>query len=354
MTGLPPAQGLYDPAFEHDACGVGFIANLKGKKTHQTVARGVQILRNLTHRGAVGADPLDGDGAGILIQIPDAFFRAVAGTTLPIAGDYAVGMVFLPKAAAVRSLCEKALESALTDYDLDVLGWRDVPVDSSTLGRNAKASEPAIRQVFVGRGKVAAKRFESVLYLARKRAEKRIAAHPDAAAKDFYVCSLSAKTIVYKGMLLSEGVDTYFKDLSDERCTSAIALVHSRYSTNTFPTWSLAHPFRLTAHNGEINTLRGNVNRMKAREALFAHPELGDAVEDLKPVIIEGGSDTACFDNALEFLTRTGRSLPHALAMMVPEAWATKAGMKRDLKGFYEYHATMMEPWDGPANLVTC
>ncbi len=354
MTGLPPAQGLYDPAFEHDACGVGFIANLKGIKTHQTVARGVQILRNLTHRGAVGADPLDGDGAGILIQVPDAFFRAVSGVSLPIAGDYAVGMVFLPKAAAVRSLCEKALESALTDYDLEVLGWRDVPVDSSTLGRNAKASEPAIRQVFVGRGTVAAKRFESVLYLARKRAEKRIAAHPDAAAKDFYVCSLSAKTVVYKGMLLSEGVDTYFKDLSDERCTSAIALVHSRYSTNTFPTWSLAHPFRLTAHNGEINTLRGNVNRMKAREALFAHPDLGDAVEDLKPVIIEGGSDTACFDNALEFLTRTGRSLPHALAMMVPEAWATKAGMKREMKGFYEYHATMMEPWDGPANLVTC
>jgi glutamate synthase (NADPH) large chain len=352
--GLPAAQGLYDPANEHDACGVGFIANIKGKKSHETVARGVLILKNLNHRGATGADPLDGDGAGILIQIPDAFFRAVSGFDLPMVGDYAAGNVFLPRDPKNRELCIGALESACADHDLTLLGWRDVPVDSTVLGKAAKSNEPLIRQVFVGRGKVAAKNFEQALYMARKRAEKRIAENNWSPLRYFYICSLSSKLIVYKGMFINDVLDRYYPDLADTRMASALALVHSRYSTNTFPTWALAHPFRLTAHNGEINTLRGNINRMRAREALIEHPDLGDHVEDIKPVIIEGGSDTACFDNALEFLIRTGRTLPHALAMMVPEAWSTKANLSRELKGFYEFHATMMEPWDGPANLVTC
>ncbi|MEK7415854.1 MAG: glutamate synthase large subunit, partial [Planctomycetota bacterium] len=352
--GLPAAQGLYDPRFEHDACGVGFIANIKGKKSHDIVTRGVLILKNLNHRGATGADPLDGDGAGILIQIPDAFFRAVAALDLPIAGDYAVGNVFLPRDPKHCELCIGALESACADHDLKVLGWREVPVDSTVLGKAAKSNEPVIRQIFVGRGKVASKRFEQVLYLARKRAERRIAENNWSPLRYFYVCSLSSKSLVYKGMFINDVLDRYYPDLNDERMVSALAMVHSRYSTNTFPTWALAHPFRLVAHNGEINTLRGNINRMRAREALLEHPDIGEAIEDLKPVIIEGGSDTACFDNALEFLIRTGRSLPHALAMMIPEAWSTKAHLKRDLKGFYEYHATMMEPWDGPANMVSC
>ncbi len=352
--GLPAAQGLYDPANEHDACGVGFIANIKGKKSHETVARGVLILKNLNHRGATGADPLDGDGAGILIQVPDAFFRAVSGLDLPMAGDYAAGNVFLPRDPKNRELCMGALESACADHDLKLIGWRDVPVDSSVLGKAAKANEPMIKQVFVGRGKVPTKRFEQVLYLARKRAEKRIAENNWSPLRFFYICSLSAKSIVYKGMFINDVLDRYYPDLADQRMVSALALVHSRYSTNTFPTWALAHPFRLIAHNGEINTLRGNINRMRAREALLSHPEIGDNIEDLKPVIIEGGSDTACFDNALEFLLRTGRPLTHAIAMMIPEAWSTKASLSRELKGFYEYHATMMEPWDGPANMVAC
>jgi len=352
--GLPAAQGLYDPANEHDACGVGFIANIKGKKSHETVARGVLILKNLNHRGATGADPLDGDGAGILIQIPDAFFRAVSGVDLPIAGDYAAGNVFLPRDPKNRELCVGALESACADHDLTILGWRDVPVDSTVLGKAAKANEPMIKQVFVGRGKVPNKRFEQVLYLARKLAEKRIADNNWSPLRFFYVCSLSSKSIVYKGMFINDVLDRYYPDLADQRMVSSLALVHSRYSTNTFPTWALAHPFRLVAHNGEINTLRGNLNRMRAREALLSHPEIGERIEEIKPVIIEGGSDTACFDNALEFLLRTGRPLTHAIAMMIPEAWSTKANLARDLKGFYEFHATMMEPWDGPANMVAC
>jgi len=345
---------MYDAAHEHDACGVGFLASIKGNRSHDIIARGIRILCNLAHRGAVGADPLDGDGAGILIQIPDALYRAVAGCELPITGDYGTGIVFLPRDDGNRARCMQALEGAVADHDLTVLGWRDVPTDNQVLGRNARANEPVMKQIFVGRGSVPPKRFEAALYLARKRAENLVARNNWSPLKYFYVCSLSSRVVVYKGMFLSETLESYFKDLSDPRAVSAIALVHSRYSTNTFPTWALAHPFRLVAHNGEINTLRGNINRMKAREALFQHRDLGDAVLDLSPVIIEGGSDTACFDNALELLVRTGRSLPHAMAMMIPEAWASKTNLPRKLKGFYEYHAAMMEPWDGPANMVAC
>ncbi len=353
--GLPPAHGLYDPAFEHDACGVGFLANIKGKKTHDLIKRGIQVLCNLRHRGAVGADPLDGDGAGCLIQIPDALYRDVLPFSLPITGDYGTGLVFMPREARAREACTQAIEQAVSHHELRLLGWREVPTDNKALGRTARASEPLVLQVFVGRGPVTPKRFELSLYLARKRAENRIRA--DGLAKDqlCYLVSLSSKTVVYKGMFLAHTLDQYYADLGDPRAVSALALVHQRYSTNTFPTWDRAHPYRMVAHNGEINTLRGNVNRMKAREALFAHRELGESVIDLKPVIAdEFGSDTACFDNALEFLVRTGRSLPHALSMMMPAAWATKAHLSRSLTGFFEYHATMMEPWDGPANMVAC
>ncbi|MCK6490328.1 MAG: glutamate synthase large subunit [Planctomycetes bacterium] len=353
-NGLPLAQGLYDPANEHDACGVGFLANIKGVKTHATIRRGIQILENLHHRGAVGADPLDGDGAGILIQVPDALYRATVPFKLPITGDYGTGLVFLPRDEDARRACMEAVEQAVAHHELKLLGWREVPTNNRTLGRVAKGNEPAMRQVFIGRGQAAPRQFELQLYLARKRAENLVRTHQLAGNGQFYVCSLSSKTIVYKGMFLAHTLGEYFPDLGDERAVSALALVHQRYSTNTFPTWDLAHPFRLVAHNGEINTLRGNINRMRAREALLAHRDIGEAVQDLKPVIIEGGSDTACFDNALEFLLRTGRSLPHAMAMMVPSAWSTKANLPRHLKGFYEYHATMMEPWDGPANLVAC
>ena len=352
--GLPPAQGLYDPQNEHDNCGVGFLANIKGKRSHDIIARGLKILCNLTHRGAVGADPNDGDGAGILIQIPDALYRALLPFSLPPSGDYGTGVVFLPQIEENRAQCMKAFEEAMVHHGLAFLGWRDVPTNNSTLGRNARKSEPFIKQAFVGRGHVTSNKLELALYLARKRAENTVRDNNYSPFHSFYVCSLSSKSVVYKGMFLSEQVGVYYPDLDDARAVSAIALVHQRYSTNTFPTWDLAHPFRFAAHNGEINTLRGNTNRMKAREALLAHKDIGKAISDLRPVVIEGGSDTACFDNALELLVRTGRSLPHALAMMIPEAWATKASLSRTKKGFYEYHATMMEPWDGPANMVTC
>jgi len=352
--GMPPAQGLYDPANEHDNCGVGFIANIKGRKSHSIVKRGIEILCNLTHRGAVGADPLDGDGAGLMIQMPDAFYRETCDFTLPKPGEYGAGIVFLPQDSACREACIAELDRELTRVGCQLLGWREIRTDSSTIGRNARAVEPRVMQVFAGRGGIDPQRFELMLYLARKRAENSIRDKALAGDELFYVCSLSSRIVLYKGMLLSEQLNTFFPELDDERLVSAIAFVHQRYSTNTFPTWDLAQPFRYIAHNGEINTLRGNINRMKARTALFEHPDLGDAVKDLDPVIIEGSSDTACLDNALELLVVTGRDLAHSLAMLVPEAWASKAHLRPEVKGFFEYHATMMEPWDGPANIVAC
>ena len=352
--GMPPAQGLYDPANEHDNCGVGFIANIKGKKTHSIVKRGIEILNNLTHRGAVGADALDGDGAGLMIQMPDAYYRDVCNFELPVAGEFGAGLVFLPQDDACRAACIEVLNSELIRVGCQLLGWREIKTDGSSIGRSARSMEPKVMQIFVGRGKVKTENLDLMLFLARKRAENAIRDGELAGAGMFYVCSLSSRTILYKGMLLSEQLNTFFPELDDERIISAVAFVHQRYSTNTFPTWDLAQPFRYVAHNGEINTLRGNINRMRARTALFAHLELEDAVADLDPVIIEGSSDTACFDNALELLVVTGRSLAHSLAMMVPEAWVSKAHLRPDVKGFFEYHATMMEPWDGPANIVAC
>ncbi|MDT8419159.1 MAG: glutamate synthase large subunit [Desulfuromonadales bacterium] len=352
--GMPPAQGLYDPANEHDNCGVGFIANIKGRKDHSIVKRGIEILCNLTHRGAVGADPRDGDGAGLMIQLPDAYYREICDFELPEPGEYGAGIVFLPRDNSCRAACIALLDRELIRVGCNVLGWREVPTDNSTIGRNARSVEPQVMQVFVGRGDVEANRFGLMLYLARKRAENAIRDGRLAGDEVFYVCSLSSSTILYKGMLLSEQLNTFYPELDDARLVSAIAFVHQRYSTNTFPTWDLAQPFRYVAHNGEINTLRGNINRMRARTALFEHPGLGDAVKDLDPVIIEGSSDTACLDNALELLLVTGRGLAHSLAMLVPEAWASKAHLRPEVKGFFEYHATMMEPWDGPANIVAC
>ena len=357
VMGPPTAQGLYDPANEHDACGVGFVANIKGKKSHAIVQQGLQILRNLTHRGAVGADPLAGDGAGILIQIPDRFFReemASQGVHLPPVGQYGVGMVFLPKEPASRLACEYEIERAIKDEGQILLGWRDVPCDDTGLGVSVKKIEPVIRQVFIGRGKgvTVTDALERKLYIIRKSAGHAIQALKLAHGKEFYVPSMSARTVVYKGMLLAHQVGTYYRDLHDARITSALALVHQRFSTNTFPTWDLAHPFRLIAHNGEINTLRGNVNWIRARQGAISSPILNRDLEKVWPLIYDGQSDSASFDNALELLVMSGYSIAHAMMMMIPEAWENHAHMDASRRAFYEYHAAMMEPWDGPASIA--
>ena len=351
---LPVKQGLYDPANEHDACGVGFIANIKGVRSHSIVDQGLLILKNLTHRGAVGADPLAGDGAGILIQIPDQFFReemAARGVKLPPLGEYGVGMIFLPQEPASRLACEYEIERAVKDEGQVLLGWRDVPCDSSNLGESVKKIEPVIRQVFIGRGAgvTVTDALERKLYIIRKVAGHAIQALKLEHSKEFYVPSMSARTLVYKGMLLAGQVGSYYKDLSDPRLTSALALVHQRFSTNTFPTWDLAHPFRMIAHNGEINTLRGNVNWIRARQGAIFSPILGKDLDKVWPLIYDGQSDSASFDNALELLTMSGYSLAHAMMMLIPEAWEKHTLMDPHRRAFYEYHAAMMEPWDGPA-----
>ncbi|MCE5181699.1 MAG: glutamate synthase large subunit, partial [Betaproteobacteria bacterium] len=353
-SSLPVQQGLYDPRHERDACGVGFVAHIKGTQSHERVRQGLQILENLTHRGAVGADPLAGDGAGILIQIPDAFLRkscSALGMTLPEAGKYGVGMLFLPRDAAARAACERLIVDKIAAEGQQLLGWRDVPVDNSGLGHSVKAVEPVVRQVFIGCGANCpdTDSFERKLFVIRKTAEHAIHNLPGEQGNGFYVPSLSARTIVYKGMLLANQVGAYYLDLQDETVISALALVHQRFSTNTFPTWDLAHPFRLIAHNGEINTLRGNVNWMAARHAAMSSKLLGADLEKLWPLIVDGQSDSACFDNALELLVAGGYSLPHAMMLLVPEAWAGNPLMDEERRAFYEYHAALMEPWDGPA-----
>ena len=354
QSGFPVQQGLYDPRQEHDACGVGFVAHIKGKQSHDMVCQGLQILENLTHRGAVGADPLAGDGAGILIQVPDAFLRkscATQGVTLPAAGEYGVGMLFLPRDAAARAACEKVIADKIAAEGQKLLGWRDVPVDNSSLGESVKAVEPMVRQVFIGRGKNCkdADSFERKLFVIRKIVEHAVRELTNEQGLGFYIPSLSARTLVYKGMLLADQVGKYYLDLQDESMVSALALVHQRFSTNTFPTWDLAHPFRMIAHNGEINTLRGNVNWMAARHAAMSSKLLGEDLEKLWPLIVEGQSDSACFDNALELLVAGGYSLPHAMMLLIPEAWAGNPLMDEERRAFYEYHAALMEPWDGPA-----
>jgi glutamate synthase (NADPH/NADH) large chain len=352
--GLPVRQGLYDPRQERDACGVGFVAHIKGLPSHNIVSQGLQILENLTHRGAVGADPLAGDGAGILIQIPDKFLRDELGwgkVQLPAAGDYGVGMIFLPRDETARVACEKVIAKKIEAEGQTLIGWRDVPVDRSGLGESVKAVEPVVRQVFIGRGKKTKDQdgFERKLFVIRKTVEHAVRALADGLGKGFYVPSMSSRTLVYKGMLLADQVGKYFLDLRDPRVSSALALVHQRFSTNTFPTWNLAHPFRMIAHNGEINTVRGNVNWMTARHAAMSSKFLGEDLDKLWPLIVEGQSDSACFDNALELLVAGGYTLPHAMMLLIPEAWAGNPLMDEERRAFYEYHAALMEPWDGPA-----
>lgn len=353
-SSLPVQQGLYDPHNEHDACGVGFVAHIKGKQSHGIVCQGLQILENLTHRGAVGADPLAGDGAGILIQIPDAFLRkscAAQGISLPAAGEYGVGMLFLPRDAAARAACEQVIADKIVAEGQVLLGWRDVPVENASLGESVRAVEPAVRQAFIGRGAncTDADSFERKLFIIRKIVEHAVRSLPNGQGRGFYIPSFSSRTIVYKGMLLADQVGKYYLDLQDESLISALAMVHQRFSTNTFPSWDLAHPFRMIAHNGEINTLRGNVNWMTARHAGMSSILLGSDLEKLWPLIVEGQSDSACFDNALELLVAGGYSLPHAMMLLIPEAWAGNPLMDEERRAFYEYHAALMEPWDGPA-----
>ena len=352
----PEAQGLFDPAFERDACGVGFIANLKGAKSHQVISDALKMLCNLEHRGAVGADPLAGDGAGILIQIPHAFLKdecAKLGFKLPEAQHYAVGQLFMPQDERLDGHCQSVWERILREEGLDLLGWRAVPIDNSCLSELVRATEPVHRQIFIARPKgMSEDEFERRLYLVRKIVSNAI--HNSYRGRDIghYTVSLSCRTVVYKGMFLSYQVGAYYKDLKDPRAISAMALVHQRFSTNTFPSWKLAHPYRMVAHNGEINTLRGNVNWMAARQASVSSPLFGDDIEKLWPISYEGQSDTACFDNALEFLTMGGYSLAHAAMMLIPEAWAGNPQMDAKRRAFYEYHACLMEPWDGPAAMA--
>lgn len=351
-VGFPSKQGLYDPAFEKDACGVGFVASIKGEKTHDIVKKGIQVLVNLTHRGAVGSDPKTGDGAGILVQIPDEFFRINCdnlGIDLPEAGEYGVGMVFFPKETALRLQCEGILERAAEEEGQKVLGWRDVPTDNRNIGETAKGTEPIIRQIFIGKNAKTQTEFETKLYIIRKKAENEVRKLLGGLGKSFYVCSLSSKTIIYKGLLLADQIKSFYIDLNDINFKSAIALVHQRYSTNTFPTWDLAQPFRYLAHNGEINTIRGNRNWMKAREGVLQSEALGKDINKLFPIVSTEGSDSASLDNALELLYKDGRSLSHAMMILIPEAWDGNDHMEDYKKAFYEYHGSLTEPWDGPA-----
>jgi glutamate synthase (NADPH/NADH) large chain len=356
LLSLPAAQGLYDPAGERDACGIGFVVNIKGRASHQIIEQGIQILVNLTHRGAAGCDPDTGDGAGLLIQIPHAFFARECdrlGFSLPPPGRYGVGMVFLPVERHERLLAEGILERIAREEGLEVLGWRDTPVDDTAIGRIARASRPYIEQLFLApRNGMDQDALERKLYVVRKRAEREIAAGDLREKGHFYIPSLSTRTIVYKGLLLAPQIARFYKDLSDPEVVSALCLVHQRFSTNTFPTWQLAHPFRYLCHNGEINTLRGNVAWMHARQSILASPLFGDDIKKLFPLCTPGASDSAILDNVVELLYLAGRSLPHVMAMLVPEAWAGDPTMSAEKRAFYEYHASLMEPWDGPAAIA--
>jgi glutamate synthase (NADPH) large chain len=353
FSGLPKAQGMYRPENEHDACGLGFVANIEGQKSHDIVLKGIQILVNLTHRGACGCDPETGDGAGILIQIPHRFFErecARLGFTLPSPGEYGVGMVFLPVDPHDRILCEGILEKTAREQGLTVLGWRDTPINGDTIGRVARNTQPYIEQIFVRRELgMDQDALERKLYVLRKAAEAAVG-KSDVKEKDFfYIPSLSSRTIVYKGLLLAPQIATFYMELSDPDVMSALCLVHQRFSTNTFPSWQLAHPYRFICHNGEINTLRGNANWMYARQSVLVSPLFGKDMQTLLPIITPGGSDSAMLDNAVELLALGGRTLPHVMSMLIPEAWDNDPEMPQDVKAFYEYHASLMEPWDGPA-----
>ncbi|HEY4996644.1 MAG TPA: glutamate synthase central domain-containing protein, partial [Solirubrobacteraceae bacterium] len=345
----PKAVGLYDPRYEHDACGVGMVARLDNRPTHEVVSRAITALENLEHRGASGADPRTGDGAGILMQMPDELMRAVVDFELPEAGAYGVLMCFLPTDSEARARLEALLERSVAELGQRLLGWRDVPIDERETGEVAGACRPVIRQLFVGAGEGLGDdrdAFERKLYVIRRMCELR------AEEPGLYVTSSSSRTINYKGMLISYQLAAFYEDLRDERCKSALALVHSRFSTNTFPSWELAHPYRVICHNGEINTVRGNVNWMRARESALSNELFGEDLERILPVVSAGNSDSATFDNVLELLMLAGRSLPHAAMMMIPEAFRDRDDLPEYLKGFYAFHSCLMEPWDGPASVA--
>ncbi len=355
--GLPAVQGLYDPALDKDSCGVGFIADIKGRKSHKIVKDALTILLNLEHRGAVGADPRAGDGAGILVQIPHKFFvkkAAEIGFALPEPGHYAIGYLFMPRDDAWRGVIRKIYGEMIVREGMELLGWREVPTDNSSLGESVKPTEPVHLQVFIGRGKnyKTEDDFERGLYVLRKSMSNTIYRRRERRLSSYYPVSISCRTVIYKGLFLADQLCSYYPDLHDPDFESALALVHQRFSTNTFPTWSLAHPYRMIAHNGEINTLRGNNNWMAARQASVSSPLFGSNINRLWPISYEGQSDTACFDNALEFLVQGGYPLAHAMMMMIPEAWAGNPLMDEERRAFYEYNAALMEPWDGPAAIA--
>src|SRR5436309_753639 len=357
QLGPPPAQGLYDPRHEHDACGVGFVVDIKGRKSHASVRQALKVLINLLHRGACGCEPNTGDGAGILLQMPDKFLRKVCaplGLTLPAATEYGAGLTFLPRDYLQRDKVQTLIQTLVVEEGQRFLGWRDLPTDDRHLGATARSVEPVMRQMFIGRGPGVRDHahFERKLYVIRKRIENAVDAMDFTEKKLVYVPSLSSNTLIYKGMLSADQIEGMFPDLTDPDVESALALVHQRFSTNTFPSWPLAHPYRFVAHNGEINTLRGNINWMRAREALCRSDVLGEDLAKVFPVTREGLSDSATFDNVLEFLVMSGRSLPHAIRMMIPEPWQNHESMSPERRAFYEYHASLMEPWDGPASIA--
>ena len=352
----PGAQGLYDPRFERDACGIGFVANIKGVRSHEIILKGIQILVNLQHRGASGSDPITGDGAGLLIQIPQAFFERECsrlGFTLPLPGEFGVGMVFLPVERHQRLICEGIIERIVREEGLEILGWRDTPIAADAIGRIARASQPYIEQVFIRRTPgMDQETLERKLYVIRKRAEAEVEKSEVRDKSFFAIPSLSSRTIVYKGLLLATQIASFYKELSDPLTESALCLVHQRFSTNTFPTWKLAHPFHFICHNGEINTLRGNTAWMDARQSMLSSPLFGEDIKKLYPIAMPGGSDSAILDNVVELLHLSGRSLPHSMAMLIPEAWDGDPTMPAAKRAFYEYHASLMEPWDGPAAIA--
>ncbi|MGH7915975.1 MAG: glutamate synthase central domain-containing protein, partial [Candidatus Binataceae bacterium] len=355
--GIPSPQGLYDPAHEHDACGVGFVVNIKGEASHDIVLKGLQVLDNLTHRGACGCDPLTGDGAGVLMRIPHEFFARESeklGFMLPTPRAYGVGMVFLPLETEKRNACEEIFERIVREEGQRFLGWRNVPVVESACGTIARQGLPAIRQIFIGRSADIEdeETLERKLYVIRKRVTNEAAKLSLAEGELFYVCSLSSSTIVYKGQLISHQIPRFYPDLLDPAMVTALVMVHQRFSTNTFPSWDRAHPYRFLSHNGEINTLRGNINWMHAREKQFASPLFGADMAKILPIIEPNGSDSAMFDNCLELLVRTGRPLAHAVMMIIPEAWQNDPLMSEAKRAFYQFHSCMMEPWDGPASIA--
>src|SRR6202046_2095405 len=353
---IPDPQGLYHPRNEHDSCGMGLVASIRGEKSHEIIRKGLEVLINLTHRGASGCDPETGDGAGILIQIPHEFFVQECGKlgmNLGGPGEYGVAMVFLPVDKHSRLMCEGVLERITKSEGLVALGWRDTPVNGDLIGREARASQPYIEQFFVGCPKgLDEEAFERLLYRVRRRTENEISDSDIEDKETFYIPSFSCRTIIYKGLMLAPQIEKFYFELANPLVTSALALIHQRFSTNTFPSWKLAHPYRYVAHNGEINTIRGNVSWMNARQSVLDSPLYGDKIDDLYPLIGPGGSDSGSLDNAVEFLFQSGRSLPHVMAMLIPEAWAGNPDMDEDKRAFYEYHASLMEPWDGPAAIA--